>query len=82
MIGGLEGGGCPTFLEGRGGVGPGGDGPCGPWGIELRGVSKGMTGVTICCNADGATLARELLELVSLRPEMYGIIYEIISLSI
>ena len=50
MTGGLEGGGCPTFLEGRGGV------------------SMGISVITAWAPIGGPLLAKELLELVSLRP--------------
>ena len=52
MTGGLEGGGWPTFLEGRGGV------------------SMGMSVITAWAPIGGPLLANELLELVSLRPEI------------
>ena len=59
MTGGLKGGGCPTFLEGSGGV------------------SRGIFVISGCtplgldgAPSESASLAKELLELVSLRPKI------------
>lgn len=59
MTGGLKGGGCPTFLEGSGGV------------------SRGIFVISGCtplgldgAPSESASLAKELFELVSLRPRV------------
>ena len=59
MTGGLKGGGCPTFLEGSGGVSRGIFVISGCTPLGLDGAPR-----------ESASLAKELLELVSLRPKI------------
>ena len=59
MTGGLKGGGCPTFLEGSGGVSRG-------IFVIIGCTPQGLDGAP----SESASLAKELLELVSLRPKI------------